>query len=101
MQEHGRWLTGTSGARCVPAELESYNKTWLGVAALAETGVLIAAMLLINAADIGYRHYTAEFLPAAALKPGNPITVAGIPVGKSDQPGARRRPCRGGARGSQ
>ena len=62
--------------------LESYNKTWLGLAALAVTGVLIAAMLLINAAHIGYRHYTAEFLQAAALKPGNPITVAGIPVGK-------------------
>ncbi|OBB17714.1 mammalian cell entry protein [Mycobacteriaceae bacterium 1482268.1] len=62
--------------------LESYNATWLGSIALAVVGVLIAAMLVINVAHVGYRHYTAEFLQAAALKPGNPVSVAGIPVGK-------------------
>lgn len=30
----------------------------------------------------GYRHYTAEFLQAASLRAGNPIVVAGIPVGE-------------------
>ena len=38
-------------------------------------------MLLVHAVGAGYRHYTAEFLQAASLRPGNPITVAGIPVG--------------------
>ena len=38
-------------------------------------------MLLVHALGAGYRHYTAEFLQAASLRAGNPITVAGIPVG--------------------
>lgn len=62
--------------------LEDRNKTWLGTIAVAVVAVLIGAMLLVKAADIGYREYTAQFLQAAALKPGNPITVAGIPVGE-------------------
>ena len=44
--------------------------------------VVIGAMLLVKVADVGYRHYTAQFLQAAALKVGNPITIAGIPVGE-------------------
>ncbi|OBK14112.1 MlaD family protein [Mycobacterium asiaticum] len=62
--------------------LESYNKTWLGFSACAVVAVLIGAMLLVHALGAGYRHYTAEFLQAASLRPGNPITVAGIPVGE-------------------
>jgi virulence factor Mce-like protein len=62
--------------------LESLNPTWLGFTALLAISVVIAAMLLINVAHVGYRHVTAEFLQAAALKTGNPISVAGIPVGK-------------------
>lgn len=62
--------------------LESYNKTWLGFGAIAVVALLIGAMLLIKVADVGYRHYTAQFLQAAALQPGNPITIAGIPVGE-------------------
>jgi phospholipid/cholesterol/gamma-HCH transport system substrate-binding protein len=61
--------------------LESYNKTWLGFIAAAVVAVLIAAMLSIHMLGLGYRHYTAEFLQAASLRAGNPITVAGIPVG--------------------
>jgi phospholipid/cholesterol/gamma-HCH transport system substrate-binding protein len=61
--------------------LESYNKTWLGFIAAAVVAVLIAAMLLVHLLGFGYRHYTAEFLQAASLRAGNPITVAGIPVG--------------------
>jgi phospholipid/cholesterol/gamma-HCH transport system substrate-binding protein len=38
-------------------------------------------MLLVHALGAGYRHYTAEFLQAASLRAGNPIVVAGIPVG--------------------
>jgi virulence factor Mce-like protein len=61
--------------------LESYNKTWLGFIAVAVVAVVIGSMLLIHAFGGGYRHYTAEFLQAASLRVGNPITVAGIPVG--------------------
>ncbi|ORV55936.1 mammalian cell entry protein [Mycobacterium florentinum] len=62
--------------------LESYNKTWLGFVAVAVVAVLIGAMLAVHALGAGYRHYTAEFLQAASLRAGNPIVVAGIPVGE-------------------
>lgn len=62
--------------------LEEYSTTWLGVIAVAVVVVLVGALLLVRAADFGYRHYTARFLQAAALQPGHPITVAGIPVGE-------------------
>ncbi|WP_421844518.1 MCE family protein [Mycobacterium sp.] len=61
--------------------LESYSKTWLGFIAIAVVAVLITALLFVKLLGIGYTHYTAEFLQAASLRPGNPITVAGIPVG--------------------
>ncbi len=61
--------------------LESYNKTWLGFIAVAVVAVVIAAMVIVHTVGVGFRHYTAEFLQAAALRVGNPITVAGIPVG--------------------
>jgi virulence factor Mce-like protein len=62
--------------------LLSYDRTWLGVAAIAVVVVLIGAMLLVKVADFGHRSYTGQFLQAAALKVGNPVTVAGIPVGE-------------------
>jgi virulence factor Mce-like protein len=61
--------------------LESYNKTWLGFIAVVVVGAVIGAMLLAHKVGAGYRHYTAEFAQAASLQPGNPIMVAGIPVG--------------------
>ncbi|WP_102141342.1 MCE family protein [Mycobacterium hubeiense] len=62
--------------------LESYSRFWLGIMAVAAVTVLVAAMLIVKMADVGYRHYKAHFLQAAALEAGNPITVAGIPVGE-------------------
>jgi phospholipid/cholesterol/gamma-HCH transport system substrate-binding protein len=62
--------------------LESYNTTWLGFIAVAVVAVVIGSMLAVHALGAGYRHYTAEFLQAASLRPGNPIVVAGIPVGE-------------------
>ncbi|MHC9290868.1 MCE family protein [Mycobacterium sp. LTG2003] len=62
--------------------LENRNRTLLGIIAVAVVSVLVATLLLIKVANIGYREYTAHFLQAAALRPGNPITVAGIPVGE-------------------
>ncbi|PJE15556.1 MAG: mammalian cell entry protein [Mycobacterium sp.] len=62
--------------------LEHYNPLWLGLSAVAVVAVLIGAMLVVHALGAGYKHYTAEFLQAASLRPGNPVTVAGIPVGE-------------------
>ena len=61
--------------------LESYNTTWLGFIAAAVVAVVIGAMPLVHMLGFGYRHYTAEFLQAASLRTGNPVVVAGIPVG--------------------
>ncbi|MEN4479478.1 MCE family protein [Mycolicibacterium cosmeticum] len=60
---------------------ESVKPTWLGVIALGTVSVLIAASLFVKMLGIGYSRYTAEFLQAASLQPGNPVTVAGIEVG--------------------
>lgn len=61
--------------------LDSYNKTWLGVIAVAVIAALIGGLLLVKELGIGYRQFTAEFLQAAALRPGNIVTVAGVQVG--------------------
>lgn len=61
--------------------LDSYNKTWLGVIAVSVVAVLIGALLLVKEWGIGYRQFTGEFLQAAALRPGNIVTVAGMQVG--------------------
>src|SRR5262245_51217195 len=50
--------------------LETYNRTWLGIIAVAVVAVLIGAMLIVKVADVGYRQYTARFQQAAALKAG-------------------------------
>ncbi|MBO0679201.1 MCE family protein [Mycolicibacterium sp. S2-37] len=62
--------------------LEDRNKVWLGVIAVGVVVVLIGALLSVKVADVGYRTVTAQFAQAAALRPGNPVTVAGIPVGE-------------------
>lgn len=68
--------------RRIQRPLEDRNKTWLGIIAVAVVAVVIGAMLLVKVANVGYRHYSAQFLQAAALQVGNPITIAGIPVGE-------------------
>jgi virulence factor Mce-like protein len=62
--------------------LLSWDRTLLGVIAIGVVSLLIGAMLLVRVIDFGYHNYTAQFLQAAALKTGNPVTVAGIPVGE-------------------
>ncbi|OBB60116.1 mammalian cell entry protein [Mycobacterium sp. 852013-51886_SCH5428379] len=62
--------------------LEERSQIWLGIIAVGVVVVLIGALLLVKVADIGYRTITAQFAQAAALRPGNPVTVAGIPVGE-------------------
>ena len=61
--------------------LESYNTTWLGLGAVAVIAVVIAGMLAVHMLGVGYRRYTAEFAQAASLRAGNPVMVAGIPMG--------------------
>ena len=61
--------------------LESYNKTWLGLIAAAVVAVVIGGMLVVHVLGAGYRHYTAEFVQAASLRPGHSIMLAGIPIG--------------------
>lgn len=72
----------TSKTRWWRRPLESFSAIWLGVVAVTVVVVLVATLLLFRVADFGYRHYTAHFLQAAALQPGHPITIAGIPVGE-------------------
>lgn len=62
--------------------LENRNKTWMGVVAVLVVSLLVGTLLLFKVANFGYRQYTAHFLQAAALQVGNPVTVAGIPVGE-------------------
>ncbi|MGH3724858.1 MAG: MlaD family protein [Mycobacterium sp.] len=75
MAEQSRWQ------KIKNRPVETYNKTWLGFIAITVIGALIATMLLFKALGLGYRSYTAEFLQAASLRPGQPITVAGVSVG--------------------
>lgn len=75
MAERSRWQ------KIKNRPIETYNKTWLGFIAITVIASLIGAMLLVKALGLGYTNYTAEFVQAASLRPGQPITVAGIPVG--------------------
>ncbi|MBA0048847.1 MCE family protein [Mycobacteroides sp. LB1] len=70
-----RWLSS------IRRPLDSYSKTWLGVGAVTVIVVLIGALLLVKELGIGYKQFTAEFLQAAALRPGNIVTIAGVQVG--------------------
>lgn len=76
----GLWRRRHQGGRRRP--LESYNSTAVGFGALAVVAVVVAAALFVKLLGLGYTRYTAEFAQAAALTPGNPVMVAGIPVGQ-------------------
>ncbi len=62
--------------------LDDYNKFWLGVIGLTVIVVMVLTVVLISVLDFGKEQYTAEFAQAAAIKPGNAVTIAGIPVGE-------------------
>lgn len=61
--------------------LEERNKIMLGVIAILIVAALVATLLGVKAANLGYRHIRAQFLQAAALTEGSAVTVAGIQVG--------------------
>ncbi len=61
--------------------LEDRNRTMIGLVALAVLTALLATLVIITKVGPGYKRISADFIQAAALLPGNPVTVAGIPVG--------------------
>ncbi|MGV0741321.1 MCE family protein [Mycolicibacterium sp. XJ870] len=61
--------------------LEDLNMAWLGTIALATLVVLILVTTMLSSLHLGHTTYTAEFKQAASLRPGDQVTVAGIPVG--------------------
>lgn len=82
MAESKRTSHATSGTKRPRRPLEDRNKAWLGMVAVGVVVVLIGALLLVKLANVGYRTVSAQFTQAAALRPGNPVTVAGVPVGE-------------------
>lgn len=61
--------------------LEEFDKTRVGLLAIAVIAALIGTLVVVSQIGIGHRTVNAQFLQAAALQPGNPVTVAGIQVG--------------------
>ena len=62
--------------------LEDRNRTGIGLIAMAVIAVLLAGLVILTKVGPGYQRVSADFIQAAALLPKNPVTVAGIPVGK-------------------
>ncbi|WP_282781069.1 MULTISPECIES: MCE family protein [unclassified Nocardia] len=69
------------GRRLRDRPLESLRQTWLGALALAALVLAVAATTLVTTLHIGQATYTAEFGQAAGIRPGDQVTVAGVPVG--------------------
>lgn len=65
--------------------LDSYNKIWLGFISLSVVGAILGGMALIQSLDLGRRPYHAEFAQSAQLRPGDRVSVAGVPVGTVDK----------------
>jgi phospholipid/cholesterol/gamma-HCH transport system substrate-binding protein len=61
--------------------IEGYSKTWIGCIAVAVIVAVVGAVLLIGRLSLGQTSYRGEFIQAAQLRPGDQVTVAGIPVG--------------------
>lgn len=61
--------------------LESYSRVILGGMAILVISVSIGAALTVKSMGMGFTRYTAEFLQAASLAPGDYVSYAGIPVG--------------------
>lgn len=62
--------------------VEEYNKIWLGTVSLAVIAVIVGAILIVGQLSINQTGYRAEFAQAAQITAGDPVTVAGIDVGK-------------------
>lgn len=53
----------------------------IGTVALLTLAALIAITTGLSSLHLGKRTYTAEFLQAASLRPGDQVSIAGVPVG--------------------
>ncbi|MGW5375685.1 MCE family protein [Nocardia sp. NPDC003999] len=62
--------------------IESHRRGALGVVALAALLAVLAAALGVNALGVGRVSYEAEFAQAAGIRPGDSVTIAGVPVGR-------------------
>ncbi|MGV0813353.1 MCE family protein [Mycolicibacterium boenickei] len=64
-----------------PRALEDRNPAVIGTLALLALTVVIVASTALSSMHLGKRTYTAEFLQAASLRPGDQVSIAGVPVG--------------------
>ncbi|MGE2729968.1 MCE family protein [Mycolicibacterium vaccae] len=64
-----------------PRVLEDRSTAWIGTIALLTLTALIAATTVISSLHLGKQNYTAEFGQAASLRPGDEVSIAGVPVG--------------------
>ncbi|MGW5221405.1 MCE family protein [Nocardia sp. NPDC004085] len=68
--------------RTLRQPIESHRRSVLGVGALAVLLTVLAAALGVNAIGVGKVAYEIEFAQAAGLRPGDSVTIAGVPVGR-------------------
>ncbi len=61
--------------------LEDRNQAWLGTIAVLTLTAVIAATTLLSTLNLGKTTYYAEFLQAASIRPGDEVSIAGVPVG--------------------
>ncbi|MGE2735390.1 MCE family protein [Mycolicibacterium vaccae] len=64
-----------------PRVLEDRSTAGIGTIALLTLTALIASTTLISSLHLGKQTYTAEFGQAASLRPGDEVSIAGVPVG--------------------
>jgi ABC-type transporter Mla subunit MlaD len=64
--------------------MEQYNKIWLGIAVLTVIAVVVGSIVGLGHQSIGQTTYRGEFAQAAQISAGDPVTVAGIDVGRVD-----------------
>ncbi|MEU1549545.1 MCE family protein [Nocardia sp. NPDC005745] len=67
--------------RTLRQPIESHRRSVLGVLALAVLLAVLAAALGFNALGVGRVSYEVEFAQAAGIRPGDSVTIAGVPVG--------------------
>jgi phospholipid/cholesterol/gamma-HCH transport system substrate-binding protein len=61
--------------------IEGYNKVWLGTISVAVIAVVAVVTVGIGRMSLSQTGYQGEFLQAAQIRPGDQVTIAGIPVG--------------------
>lgn len=73
-----------SGRSRVRWNLESLSKAWLGTIAGLTLTALVLGTTLISSMHLGKTTYHADFVQIASIRPGDEVSVAGIPVGTVD-----------------